>query len=354
MTTHTTGGRLLAIAAGILFATGTLAVLFEDVIIRGAPFSLKHYLTLVLVTGVIMVGHLAYEAWVGRSLMSCLGFGLVALAGTSLIVYSSLGRQTEISMISEAQHDEQVKTRVALESQLASDRTSITDNRLKADKECATGEGPRCRAARATVAYYEDSVKGVEARIALLKPAKPVAPEAEYLGTIAAALGYPKEQVKALAVLIAPFLQVLVLEFGTIVSFGFGFSPRRPVRTVAPAATAVELTGPTNQDTAQTDFPAVEALSQPKGFGDGGASVVSFPKRPNGGAPNGSNRRMVRSEVLSDLLTRNATGRGFRSQEEAAEHYGVSASRYSEWLKKWEAEGSITRRKVGRVMLVSA
>ena len=44
----------------------------------------------------------------------------------------------------------------------------------------------------------DNSVKGLDARIQLLSPAKPVAPEAEQFATVAAALGYDKEHVKAL------------------------------------------------------------------------------------------------------------------------------------------------------------
>ena len=42
MTTFNTAGRGLAIAAGAILATGTLAILFEDVLMHGAAFTLKH------------------------------------------------------------------------------------------------------------------------------------------------------------------------------------------------------------------------------------------------------------------------------------------------------------------------
>ena len=50
----------------------------------------------------------------------------------------------------------------------------------------------------ATGAFSDNSVKGLDARIQLLSPAKPVAPEAEQFATVVAALGYDKEHVKAL------------------------------------------------------------------------------------------------------------------------------------------------------------
>ena len=38
-------------------------------------------------------------------------------------------------------------------------------------------------------------------------------------------------------------------------------------------------------------------------------------------------------EIRTDLMVRNATGRAFGSQKEAADHYGYSESRYSELSK---------------------
>ena len=63
----------------------------------------------------------------------------------------------------------------------------------------------------------------------------------------------------------------------------------------------------------------------------------------------------MRDEVLTDLMVRNATGRSFGSQEEAAKHYGISPSRYSEWSKAWEAQGAIPKRRmVGRCKMIEA
>ena len=69
---------------------------------------------------------------------------------------------------------------------------------------------------------------------------------------------------------------------------------------------------------------------------------ASAPKSPKG-------HRLTREEVLTDLMLRAATGRTFRSQDEAARHYSVSPSRFSEWSKDWEAEGSLPKRRmIGR------
>lgn len=57
-------------------------------------------------------------------------------------------------------------------------------------------------------------------------------------------------------------------------------------------------------------------------------------------------RSFTLDEIRTDLMVRNATGRAFNSQREAADHYGYSESRYSELSKAWEAEGLIPKRQM--------
>ena len=213
-----------------MFASGALAVLFDDSLssrcsnldIEALPHARdrrRHD-----------DSYLANAAWRHRHLLSCLAFSALFIAGTALVVYTSAGRQNEATMLTAAQHDELVLQRLALEKSLGGDRASISEKREAADDECKSGEGRRCLSARTTVAFYENSAKGTEARLALMEPAKPVAPEAETIGNAAATLGYSKERVRAISILLEPFAKTLFLEFGSIVSFGFGCSPRRKFR----------------------------------------------------------------------------------------------------------------------------
>jgi hypothetical protein len=318
---NSTTGRSLAIVAGIVLLSGTLAILFEDVV-RGAPFALKHYLTLVVVAGTMMAGHWADQSRRARHFISCTGFALIFVAGTGLVVYSSVGRQAEKTMLSSAEHDDVMRQRLDLEGSLARDRQSIKEKRELADKECASGEGRRCLGVRSSVEFYENSAKGTEARLALMAPAKPVAPEAEQLGIIAEALGYDKERVRAIAVLLAPFLTTLFLEFGTIVSFGFAFSPKRKV--------VREVTK--NLGTEQTSFAA-----------DGSEGRWFAPDPPNG-SPNRGGGRYTKDEAAADLVTRLALGERFASQDELKERYGVAKSTMSDWLNEWERSGLVPAR----------
>ena len=62
--------------------------------------------------------------------------------------------------------------------------------------------------------------------------------------------------------------------------------------------------------------------NRPKG---GGAAASGLQRRLKPGAPsNGPNRHLTLGEIQTDLILRNATGRAFGSQKEAAGHYGYS------------------------------
>jgi hypothetical protein len=84
--------------------------------------------------------------------------------------------------------------------------------------------------------------------------------------------------------------------------------------------------------------------NRPKG---GGTAVARLQRRPKPDAPSkGPNSHLTLEEIRTDLMVRNATGRAFGSQKEAADHYGYSESRYSELSKSWEAEGLIPKRRM--------
>jgi hypothetical protein len=330
----------LAIAAGVVLLSGTLAILFEDVV-HGAPFTLKHYLTLVIVTGTMMAGHLADVARRHSHWLSAVGFAMIFLAGTGLVVFSSAGRQAEKTMMSGTEHDDLVKQRIDLEAQMVTERETINAKRAAADKECTSGEGTKCRAARSIVSYYENAAKGVEARLALLAPVKPVAPEAEQISVIAAALGYDKDHVKAVAMLLDPFLRTLLLELGMVVSFGFAFSPKRQptqlIGKVDELPKATMLSG-------VTDAELIELRDQ---------FTTEFPNKPgnsgNSGNPRGGNRVYSKTEAEADLLTRLAFGETVARQDELAARWGVNKGTVSKWLKDLERQKLIpARQQIGR------
>jgi len=346
MSTHNTAaGRGLAIAAGVLFASGTAAVLFSDVI-HGAPFTLKHYMTFVIVAGATMTAHLAHQAWRHKHFAACAGFSLIVAACTCLVVYNSLGRQSESLTLTSEEHDKIAGEKASLTANLSADTKAAKEKRLAADTECASGEGKKCFAARAIAEFYETNVKGYEARLAVLAPEKPVAPEAETFAGIMAAFGYDKQQVKSVAVLVGFFMMTLICEFGTSISFGYAFSPKRqpkvePSKPLAVLPAPTQLVGVTDRElsalraTFTADGPALKSTDDRP---SGGRTVR---KKPDGPPKSGG---LSKEETLQHVLTELALGRTVPSQQALAGLSGARKQRVSEWVREWEVAGLIPAR----------
>jgi hypothetical protein len=227
---HTIEGRGLSIAAGALFAAGTAGILLEDVIIHGAPMTLKHWITVVVIAGTIMVGHQVHKAWHSGLKGSALGFGVLFLVGTLLTVYSSVGRQAEHVMVASAEVEAADKARTRATKGLAEAETMLIEAQRNLASECKSGRGKRCEGIKATVDVYQAAAKGYAAELDKLGPAKVATPEAKRAGELAAVFGANPTKVEAAMILIVPFLTTLFLELGAIISLGYGF---RPVRKVA-------------------------------------------------------------------------------------------------------------------------
>lgn len=239
MQTNTTPGRALAIAAGGVFLAGTLGILFEDVLLKGAPIALKHGLTLAILAGTIMVGHLANSARSSRHWASAVAFSMVFVIGTVLVVLSSVGRQTADTIQTTAQIEADAGRRVAI-TQVRNRAVEMLEKaQASLPAACKGGNGKDCKGVKATIEVYEASIRGHDADLSKLGPVKVSNADAEQLAEILSTVfGADKAKVKAAAVLLTPFAVALFLEFGVIVSFGFAFS-HRPVSTVSKVSAPV-------------------------------------------------------------------------------------------------------------------
>jgi len=224
---HSIEGRPLAIVAGALFAAGTAGILLEDVIIHGAPMTLKHWITVVVIAGTIMVGHQVHKAWHSGLKGSAAGFAVLFLVGTLLTVYSSVGRQAEHTMIASAEVEAADKARTRATRGLSEAETMLADAQRDLAKECKTGKGKRCEGIKATVDVYQAAALGYAAELNRLGPAKVATPEAKRAGELAAVFGANPTKVEAAMVLLIPFLTTLFLELGAIICLGYGFRPSR-------------------------------------------------------------------------------------------------------------------------------
>lgn len=223
MTHITTSGRALAMVAGAAFTYGGLRIILGDTLTDPTQWTTSTQLTVLTVLGTIAAGHLFNDAKRARHWLACFGFGLLFLAGTGLVVFNSVGRQAETSMLTASQSDAAAERRVAIKGALARAEKMLSEAQADLARECKTGKGKRCEGIQATIGVYEAAVKGHVADLEKLGPQKPVNAKASEGAKIAALFGANEAQAKAALMLLEPFLWTMFFEIGSIVSLGFAF-----------------------------------------------------------------------------------------------------------------------------------
>lgn len=232
MTTITPKGRFLAIAAGAAFTYGGLRIILGDELLTNpVTWSTPVQLTVLMVLGTIAAGHLMRDAAGAKRFAAAIGFFVLFLAGTGLVVFNSVGRQAETSMLTEAQAEDAAERRIAIRAALGRAEAMLTEAQANLARECKSGRGTRCQGIEATIAVYEAAVKGHMADLERLGTPKPVNAKAAQGAKIAALLGADEAKAKAALLLIEPFLWTLFFEWGSIVSLGFAF---RAITETAP------------------------------------------------------------------------------------------------------------------------
>ena len=361
MTIDNMGGRLAAIvAAAALGATGT-SILFGDVIFGHADFTAKHFQTICIVIATTAAWLAVSIAWGKRHIVAGFGFLVLSLLGTGVIVWYSLGRQTEGQMLSADDHDKAAEERARFKAKLAAEEKLLTVKRNDADAVCKKlgPEHKRCLGARAVESVYVDSLAGIEARLKALQ-VRPADASAEAFGNLVAALDGNREKAKALALLFMPYLITGLVELGFTWSLHYAFRPsHRPASNERKAHNAPALPAPTvlaNVTDAElsairdrfvtADGPARSTKNtsstsdRPR---DGGVRTVRHPDspRPTSG--------LTKQELLEHVQMELALGRSFPSQQALAGLSGTRKQRVSEWVREWEADGLIpARTQAGR------
>lgn len=343
MTTITTGGRTLAIAAGAAFTFGGLRIILGDALTDPSRWTTSVQLTALMVFGTIAAGHLMRDAWQAMHRGAALGFLVLFLAGTGLVVFNSVGRQAEATMLTASQADDAAERRVATKATLGRAETMLAEAQANLARECKTGRGKRCEGIAATIAVYEAAVKGHVADLEKIGPAKPVNAKAAEGAKIAALLGADETKAKAALMLIEPFLWTLFFEVGSIVSLGFAFRHHPAIRGTRATATreTVAERKPVNP-AEQSDF-CTDDIDAARKLGIGGE-----PGTGNWG--NGGGFRVYsRAEALLDLTRRLASGETVDAQNDLAAAWGIDKSTVSKWVKQWRADGLIpAAQRVGR------
>lgn len=252
-------GRFLAGVAGCAFAAGGLTILLGSDLTSPRDWQASQWLTILTVFGTIAAGHLMVDAARARHLFATLGFLVLFLSGTGLVVYSSVGRQVETAGTTTLSVEDN-NTKIADKTEdlkAARARRDYADR--AADREM-TGQrcGQRCKDWKTNAKDIGVVIKQLEAEIAALGPQKPVNAKAEAMADIVRLFPVPasKPQIVAVLTLLVPFLTTLFFEIGSIVSLGFAFRQgKRPLVAANDQLPSQIKSFASVADSLQTSFP---------------------------------------------------------------------------------------------------
>ena len=220
MTTRTTIRSKPAMALAGLFVAGTSFVLFND-LLEGARITTGHVLTALALIAATAAGHQIVTTW--RSGRYGLTLGMANLATAALTYVATMSGARNAEQL--AQKAERIggnnQARAEILAERARALAMLDQARADIARECASGEGPRCKGRRATEAVYSAAVAGHDARVQQLAPAQTA--NAGYKAAAEALVllpwfadSKPADVEKTLIVLL-PWLAVLIAELGTIV-----------------------------------------------------------------------------------------------------------------------------------------
>ncbi len=307
-------GRILAALAGVAFLGGSLTIILGQALLTPSTWGQYQVLTVLMILGTIAAGHLAKTAFKARFVASALGFCVLFVAGSALVVYNSVGRQAEA-------HDTIAMERAAANG-LIKDKTrdieAARERLANAEREADKQRGTKCKALckgwEAAAADARNVIRVLESEIKALGAPKPVDAKADKAGELASIFGYDRNKAAALAALVEPFLWTIFFEIGSIVSLGFAFRP-----SVAP----------------------VSRVSTVSSGNTGGGGKAETPKLS-----------IVRQDHEVEALLNALQGRTLTNDELAAA-MNVKKSEASKRVEKGETLGILRKQRVGRHVAIS-
>lgn len=238
MPKHTSPRRRLqlnygALALGTFFAGTTAFVLLNDVW-NGAPFTVKHLLTIAALIAAIASGHMAWPRLMAGYVVTPALLAVTFVASTAYVVVSSGARNAEVTNAKVAASEHKVAAQEALKARIDELRKEKADAQWKADWNRA-GQ-PRKRGVptldgRATVkAGCGSTCKGWEAKVDNIRaeldelsrryyntPATVKGSEYRHVARIFATVSEAGvDEIEGALILWAPFALVLITELATI------------------------------------------------------------------------------------------------------------------------------------------
>ncbi len=347
MTTPTTKGRALAIIAGCAFAAGGLTILLDKELLKPLDWVASQWITILMVFGVIASGHLMITAWMSGHYPSSAGFFALFLAGTFLVVYSSVGRQVEAAGTTTLSVEDVNKKIVDKSADLESARQRKAYAEAQVQNTMTSSYcGRGCKDWKQNAKDVGMVVAQLEGEIAALGPQKPVNPQAAAMADIAVLFHIPatKDQIVAALTLLIPFSKTIFFEIGSIVSLGFAFRPRPATRVQSVPGIDRTIAAPAN-DFRQTDFTTVDEHD----FQAVKASIsgeLPDPTPPNGGR---KSRKTFPANVVP-LIAKHPViaalennGGSVASNRELANLMSVSAGEASKRWQEIEDRLNVTR-----------
>lgn len=213
-----------AIVGGTIAAGGAVALLTRDAIHTG--LSLDHGLMPVLVGLTILTGHLAVQAWKEFRFVSCVAFLGLAVLGSGITVYETMGRRAETRDAKVAAETKDVNSYAALMFNLNKANQLTAEAESWVANECKTGLGPKCRGVTFTRDQRRAHAEKLQAEAEAHKAPAPVDAKADRAAAVASLLGYSADATKLAVQTFEPFVLPLFLELGSIFLFGFGVRHR--------------------------------------------------------------------------------------------------------------------------------
>ena len=230
MLTTTTIRSPAAIALGLFFAGVTGAVLFSDVL-SGATPTTGHLVALAALVAAIASGHMACPAIRSGALVPGLMLVVLFLGATGYVVVSSGARNAEQANNKAAAIEAANGIRERELAQLARAEAMLAEAQGKLSRECASGNGTRCRRVKATLSVYEAAVTRHMATIGKLPPPQIVNQYAHAAKVLQSwGLSVTADWLK----LNMPFVTVLIAELGTIAFLHLGLGHRAKPKPVEP------------------------------------------------------------------------------------------------------------------------
>ncbi len=253
--------------------------------------------------------------------------GLAVFACVGMIAGEAFGLQTSAERLLAARYA-RVHANIAAAQPWTQADQALKEATAAAQAECATGRGPKCKAAETRQ----------DAKRAALVATKPPVVSSNLAG-LTGINGDLVEIVPALAF----SLGLLTLGF-VCIAFGHASGGRMPERqspratqeTSRPPVGITELEAPITDD-------EIEDLKRIYGPPQGG------PKLP---APTG--RTYSRREAELDLVSLMAFSGSVPEQGHLASRWGVHKSTVSRWCDRWEQDGLINRHQIGKAKSLRA